>query len=180
MKTLKILAAAAIIWFALASIHEGFVLKMYIEEFRKPTNLTTWPSAIPISNRHEVKKDDLFKVAPPEVRAPKDHPPLSFIVGGNKWTVHYTTDKALERRECSAYEDPNSHTIWLLNNPIRSNQRETFLHELLHVALWESRNLEPWPQVPYTEDENSFVEPMAPELLQAFRDNPEIVTWLTK
>jgi hypothetical protein len=117
---------------------------------------------------------------PPELHAPAGHPPLKIVIGANEWTVHYTTVAALDRRSAWAFEDAGHHRIWLPARTKEKEAQELLLHEILHATLAESRDAVMGEKPTYGPDENSFIAPMTPFLLEVLRDNPELVEWLRR
>lgn len=178
MRILKVLGVVAILWFVLAAVHEGFVVKSYIRGVMAgETSTLTFSSGSLVSRTVVALPQVDESKRPPEIQPPRDHPPLRLIVGADSWTVHYTTRDALHARGCDGFENNATHEIWLPRKIIYSDARADLLHEILHAALSESRKGQ---QAVYDQDENSFVEPMAPQLLQVLQDNPTLVAWLTE
>lgn len=119
-----------------------------------------------------------FRYPPREVMPPPGHPPNFIIVGDSIWQVKHALNQYLYCHDCDAFVDRQTKEIWLdrdlASRPVE--YRTVLLHELLHVAF---RDDNPSAAVAIS-DENEFVTPMAPRLLQMMRENPELLAWLTK
>lgn len=113
---------------------------------------------------------------PPEVPPPgKDAPPLVIIAGANTYHIHYTTLDWLQRRGCNAFTLRDEHEIWLARTTDAAEQRIVLLHELIHASYKETGDD---ATVVGMTNENDFVGPIAPRLLQILRDNPKLSSWL--
>lgn len=180
MRILKTLGVVAAVWFVLAAVHEGFVVKSYIQSTLYPVTPPSGFTFTSVTGRMvqpTVEKIDESK-RPPEILPPKDHPPFKIVVGAHGWAIHYTTLDALSARHCQGFANNETHEIWLPRKLIYVDARADLLHEILHAVLSESRRGD--EAVVYDQDENTFVEPMAPQLLQVLQDNPLLVAWLTE
>lgn len=123
-----------------------------------------------------------FKTKPPVIKPPIDHPPLKVVLGAYTYNVRFTTKKYLRANECYAYTNLDTQEIWLNGEMGHHELRENMLHELMHAAL-QAHRAEYGSMAfssAYLNDENTFVTPLAPDLLDAFRDNPELAKWLLR
>lgn len=125
-----------------------------------------------------VQPPALFATPPPEIRPPRDHPPLKIVAGQYLYTVHYTTHAYMSHNGVAAYTDVAAHQIWLQREP-HADTRETVIHELLHVALREAGG-------PQRGDDHGdilteghdVINPAAPGFAEILEDNPRLTAWL--
>lgn len=150
-----------------------YIYRDYQEELKSNTR---WMDKT-IKKRHEYLDYKLMR--PIEAPIPKDHPPLTILVNNVTWTLHYGYKEEMFNLGFRAFEDPYFKEIWLEKDCYTIDCRESVLHELMHVSLEESRKHAPKDKVFfYNNDENTFIEPMAPKLLQILHDNPDLANWL--
>lgn len=96
--------------------------------------------------------------------------PTRIKVGARDITIVMATPDELD----GAYGDylDDKQRIRLSSERLPQSQAETLIHEILH-ACWPNR----WSLVGDVEE--TFVSALAPSLANVWRDNPELVAWLS-
>lgn len=113
----------------------------------------------------------------PDAPGPRvDAPPSRIIVGPYVFTIHYRTEKTMPGQYGST--SMVDEKILLQRDLGFGQMRETLLHELEHAAIFAAAGSERPDTDGDTEDE--FIEANAATLITILRDNPTLVTWLTK
>lgn len=114
-----------------------------------------------------------------EAPVPNDAPNQEYIVGSAYvWHLRYAYREELLRvYHYVGVTDNLHHDIWLTYEDNVYERKRTLLHELMHVALEESRQ---YHDGVYYGEENSFVEPMSISLYDILHRNPVVTDWMFK
>ena len=97
--------------------------------------------------------------------------PSSVKVGPHTYSVLRKPAKAMGG--CLGYCDFTPLEIWIKARLRRPKAKEILVHELLHACTYPSFNGDD------KLDDETFVNAVAPVLLQVLLDNPELVGYLT-
>lgn len=107
-------------------------------------------------------------------------PPASIKVGPFDYTV--LTDKTTCEQAVCVYGQTMASRGTILLNPEQapSQMRDTLLHEILHAAV-DAASLSVGESAPINDaTEEQIVRALSPWILQAIRDNPRLVAFLTE
>ena len=100
--------------------------------------------------------------------------PRSVAVGAHRFTIAY--DRSASHRAANGETYPELHEIRVAPDLPPTRERETLLHELLHVA-WNQTPLRVSDH-PAHDSEEQIVSALAPVLLEALRRNPDLAGYL--
>lgn len=173
--TLQIVSLLVLVLFG---VKTGFDLKYPVQGLWLTSSSSLIVKGVSGNTNQKADTDSRFVSVPPEIAAPKDHPPLRIIAGADVYTIHYTTQAYLSRNDCGAFTNNSMHEIWLNGTDEPRYQRKILMHELLHVAKWISKSMTVVSE-PYGFNANhDFIEPASPELLSIIQANPRLIAWL--
>jgi hypothetical protein len=162
---------------AIELIEKIHYLPSYFRASTSPLSVTPYVAFSPYNN-NTAGSASVADETTEEVPAPKDHPPLQIICGAHIFRVVYAPHDWLIRKRKPAYAmtEMDKELIILDRQRDAIQVREDVLHELIHIAIWESGGKS--PVMP--SEEESYVKPIAPPLRDILADNPKLVVWLTK
>lgn len=100
--------------------------------------------------------------------------PAKVVIGPHHYKVKVAKPSGLSHEQYGTTE-VGTTTITLAPGMSGSQQRDTFLHEVLHAVL----SLTGWDHRLGDKREEQLVRSLTPALLEVLRDNPKVVKWLT-
>lgn len=121
-------------------------------------------------------QDSMFEFR--EYSAPDSWPKTVHTSCGD-YAIKYTADEDLFRVKALAETKFDMKQIWIPYNRSKSSpygQSELLLHELIHVSLHCAGG----PESEFAEDgeDEQFIHPVAPQLLDILKKNPEVSKWI--
>lgn len=111
----------------------------------------------------------------PRLKAPLNGPPVRIYAAPYTYTVHYTSEEALDYKGVYAITYHSEvREIWL--NPYSADLHEEMMHEILHIAARMGDGNGRLAKI----GEESIIVSQAGSLLTILRDNPKLVEWFTQ
>lgn len=103
--------------------------------------------------------------------------PVSFLSGYYKWTIYWSKERA---EELFGKTDSSTKTITIYQCESKQIEKETLLHELLHVALEDKSdaifNYE--PESKSHDKEENLIRLLSPALMNILADNKDLAKYL--